>query len=1165
MNAPTFPSRPQRLVSPVSVVRSLLALAAMLCGVPAGAQVILDGDPFPLRLADIRIASLEVAADPYGHAVAVWEEPGAGTFAQRFDQEGQVIGDLLTVDSDSQDPAVAMALDGRFLIVFTDLGDGHVYGRWYDGAAGGDRFSINPHSSGISESPSVALGPDGSGLVVWDSGSEDIWAQRLDSTGAPEGEPFEVPTDSGGLQELPEVAANLNGDFLVLWSGEGPDDEEGSLFGRVFDPWGNPVDDPFTLESQTEGNYSFDYRVAGGLDNEFLVSWWLDDGQEAPVVFQRLDRDGTVLVDTTQVNTTTEGTSRYPTVATSDLDGYSVIFWENDDGSGAPEIFGQWLDPDGILRGEEFVANIQGSIDEQGPAAMIGANGRFLALSQGEGLGGETGLWAQRFLPPVTVEVNDVSIIEGTEASEGAGEGGGATEASALFTVSLSRQHDLGETITVDFVTEDDTATFLSDYERTSATLTFEPGEALAQSLSVPIVGDAVYEEDETFFLNLVSATEAVILGEQGEGTIVDDDPVPTLSIDDVTLDEGAQGETTPFVFTVSLSGTLAQDVTVEFETLDGSGESGAEGGIDYERTSGELILPAGTTAAQLAVEVYGDGEAEDDETFVVNLFDSTPVAIAVEQGTGTLVNDDCAISLDSYFQQIPATGGFFLFELFDPDGCGWTAVPSDDWILDLTPTSGSGDATLSFRVDATADAGQRAAEILIEERVFEILQDGNQETCTYSVTGGDAFGPEGGSGSVSVVPDHEDCIWIAASEEYWISLDGADADGVIEATGAGDFTYTVATHLETTARSGMIEVNGQPVAINQDGCSYALDPAGRSDVSYSGAAGSTAVVTESVCPWTALSDDAWITVTSGASGTGPGTVAYSVTHNLITVPRTGTLTVEDQVFTIDQESFPCDYALSEAAADFGPDGGAGSFEVTALGGCGWTAESDAPWLTVTVGASGDGVGLVEYEAHANLSTADRSATVTVEDQIYEVAQRGFLFYDPFDDGVLATDWTYAATGSWSESGGELLADAAGTKAEAFADPAFAGCTTCEIETTLRQTTVGGTKPKVMLHAWYQNSDHRVVVVMNEARNTWKLMQKWDGVKAKVKTNAFSILPNRDYAVRVVFDGTVFTLDVDGTRLLTLEPLAGSAPSGTVGYKVKQTRAAIGEIEVAQE
>jgi hypothetical protein len=57
-----------------------------------------------------------------------------------------------------------------------------------------------------------------------------------------------------------------------------------------------------------------------------------------------------------------------------------------------------------------------------------------------------------------------------------------------------------------------------------------------------------------------------------------------------------------------------------------------------------------------------------------------------------------------------------------------------------------------------------------------------------------------------------------------------------------------------------------------------------------------------SICSWTAASNDSWITITSGSSGSGNGTVGYSVAANN-GFSRTGTITIGGQTFIITQAS----------------------------------------------------------------------------------------------------------------------------------------------------------------------------------------------------------------------------------------------------------------------
>ena len=64
-------------------------------------------------------------------------------------------------------------------------------------------------------------------------------------------------------------------------------------------------------------------------------------------------------------------------------------------------------------------------------------------------------------------------------------------------------------------------------------------------------------------------------------------------------------------------------------------------------------------------------------------------------------------------------------------------------------------------------------------------------------------------------------------------------------------------------------------------------------------------------------------------------------------------------------------------------------------------------------------------------------------------------------------------------------------------------------------------------------------------------------IVAKTKASAI-IDPNIFYDVRVSFDGTQFTLIVDGVTLVSMN--AGATPSGTVGFRVKKTTGRFGNI-----
>ncbi len=213
---------------------------------------------------------------------------------------------------------------------------------------------------------------------------------------------------------------------------------------------------------------------------------------------------------------------------------------------------------------------------------------------------------------------------------------GNAGTTPFVFTVSLSAISDL-QTIVV-YTTNDGTATSASgDYQPTSGTLTFAPGET-SKLITVLVNGDTTFELDETFNVTLSSPVNATLPNNPGVGKILNDDSTPpALSISDVSSGEGTSG-TTPFVFTVSLSAVSGVQTTVVYTTGDGTATS-ASG--DYAATSGTLTFAPGETSKLITVLVNGDTAFELDEAFNVTLSAPVNATLADTLGVGTILNDD--------------------------------------------------------------------------------------------------------------------------------------------------------------------------------------------------------------------------------------------------------------------------------------------------------------------------------------------------------------------------------------------------------------------------------------------------------------------------------------------------------------------------------------------
>ena len=172
--------------------------------------------------------------------------------------------------------------------------------------------------------------------------------------------------------------------------------------------------------------------------------------------------------------------------------------------------------------------------------------------------------------------------------------------------------------------------------------------------------------------------------------------------------------------------------------------------------------------------------------------------------------------------------------------------------------------------------------------------------------------------------------------------------------------------------------------------CTYSISPTSRSFPSGGGAGSISVTSSASGCSWSATEDAGWISITSGSSGNGDGTVTYSVSANTSSNPRSTTITIAGKSHTVTQEGVSCSYSISPTSSSFPSDGGIGSISVTAPSGCSWTATEDTEWISITSGSSGSGNGTVTYSVSANTKKSSRKATINVAGIIHKVDQEGF-------------------------------------------------------------------------------------------------------------------------------------------------------------------------------
>lgn len=166
--------------------------------------------------------------------------------------------------------------------------------------------------------------------------------------------------------------------------------------------------------------------------------------------------------------------------------------------------------------------------------------------------------------------------------------------------------------------------------------MTFPPGTT-SSTVNVPVIGDLIDEPNETFALTLSAPSGATLADAVAQGTIVDDDPQPNLSVSDCAVVEGNAG-TAPCVFTVTLSHPSAFPITANASTSSGSATSSS----DFTAGSFPInFAPGQAGPLMVSVDVTGDNAVETDESFFLNFTNVVNAAMLNPQAVGTILDDD--------------------------------------------------------------------------------------------------------------------------------------------------------------------------------------------------------------------------------------------------------------------------------------------------------------------------------------------------------------------------------------------------------------------------------------------------------------------------------------------------------------------------------------------
>ena len=305
------------------------------------------------------------------------------------------------------------------------------------------------------------------------------------------------------------------------------------------------------------------------------------------------------------------------------------------------------------------------------------------------------------------------------------------TEGSLMvFVLQLS-------TIASENVTVACTASFGSDDTAVAGDLTSTSASGLIRSgqnrgtCSFSSAQDAIDEEDETFTVTLSNPSSNAQLGTRvaAKGTIEDDDDPPTVSVGDVSGEEG-----TALTFTVALSAASGKTVTVDWAASAESGDT-ATAGTDFTAVAATtLTFDAGQEEKTVTVQTTEDSAAENDETFTVTLSSPSNATIPDATAKGTIEDDDgTTLPTLSVGNSLGTEGSIIDFPLT------LSAAASADVTVTCTASIESGDtaaaADLSSNTSGTATITASGTSGRCSIRTVQDTIDEEDETFTVTLS----------------------------------------------------------------------------------------------------------------------------------------------------------------------------------------------------------------------------------------------------------------------------------------------------------------------------------------------------------------------------------------------------------------------------------------------
>lgn len=211
--------------------------------------------------------------------------------------------------------------------------------------------------------------------------------------------------------------------------------------------------------------------------------------------------------------------------------------------------------------------------------------------------------------------------------------------------------------------------------------------------------------------------------------------------------------------------------------------------------------------------------------------------------------------------------------------------------------TAPAGTATAGIPVTASSLQSAEAFPFALTAAFVTRISD-LTDACSYAVTPGSSVV----TGSVQTltygVVAPSGCDWTATTDQRWATIVSD-----VSVSGTGVLSVEVAANTSGATRTGNVSVHGQTIAIQQadSSCSFSLDSFFH-PVRSAGSSGFPVHVSAGPgCPWNVNNTSPALSIVSGSTGTGNGTVMIAVAPYAGINTRRMNLTIAGNHFTIEQ------------------------------------------------------------------------------------------------------------------------------------------------------------------------------------------------------------------------------------------------------------------------